>query len=58
MTEKQFFASFDTLLDPRVTKVVEIRITSKSALFEMILRANTPVCVGNIPNDQISPVNF
>ena len=45
MTEKQlkFFASFDTLLDPRGTKVVEIEITSKIALFERILRANTPV---------------
>ena len=42
----QFFASFDTLLDPRGTKVVEIKITSKTALFEMILRANTPVWYG------------
>ena len=55
MTEKQrlkpknssslkYFASFDTLLDPRGGKVVEIRITSKIVLFEMILRANTLVC--------------
>ena len=54
MTEKQwlkpnnlrslkFFASFDTLHDPRGGKVVEVRITSKTALFEMILRANTLV---------------
>ena len=40
----QLFASFDTLLDPRGAKVVEIRITSKTAVFKMILRANTPVC--------------
>ena len=40
-----FFASFDTLLDPRCAKVVEINFTSKIALFEMILRANTPVCI-------------
>ena len=57
MTEKQrlkpknssslkFYASFDTLLDPRCAKVVEIEITSKIALFEMILRANTPVWDG------------
>ena len=26
-------------------KVIEIRITNKTALFEMILRANTPVCI-------------
>ena len=56
MTEKQwlktknssslyFFASFDNLLDPRGAKVVEIRITSKTALFEMILMANTPVWI-------------
>ena len=55
MTEKQrlkpknssslkFFASFDTLLDPRSAKVVEIEITSKIALFAMILRSNIPVC--------------
>ena len=37
-----FFASFDTLLDPRGAK--EIRITSKIVLFEMIMRANIPVC--------------
>ena len=42
----KFFASFDTLLDPRCAKVVEIKITSEIALFEMILRANTPVCAG------------
>ena len=41
----KFFSSFDTLLDPRGAKVVEITITSKTALFEMILRANTPVCI-------------
>ena len=39
----KFYASFDTLLDPRCAKVVEIEISSKIALFEMILRANTPV---------------
>jgi hypothetical protein len=31
------FFSADTLLDPRDSKVVEIRITSKTASFEMIL---------------------
>ena len=40
----KFFASFDTLLDPRSAKVVEIEITSKIALFAMILRSNIPVC--------------
>ena len=33
----KFFASFDTLLEPRGATLVEIRITSKIALFEMIL---------------------
>ena len=42
----KFFASFDTLLDPRCAKVVEINFSSKIALFEMILRANTPVLCG------------
>ena len=32
----KFFASFDTLLDPRGAKVVETNFTSKIALFEMI----------------------
>ena len=41
------FASFDTLLDPMGAKVIEIEIMSKIALFEMILKANTPVCCWN-----------
>ena len=41
----KFFASFDTLLDPRCAKVVEINFTSKIASVEMILRANTPVWI-------------
>jgi len=53
MTEKQrlkpkkfkFLDFFDFLLDPRSTTVVEIEINSKIALFEMILKANTPMCV-------------
>ena len=59
MTEKQrlkpknssfleFCASFDILIDPRGTKVVAIEITSKIALFAMILRSNIPVCIINM----------
>ena len=42
----KFFASFDTLLDPRGAKVVETNFTSKIALFEMIWESFNTVCQG------------
>ena len=41
----KFFASFDTLLDPRGAKVVETNFTSKIALFEMIWESFNTVCI-------------